>query len=956
MFHQYRLHPLVLALHAGLITATPLAAHATSLIVTDGTAQTASGTYDTGTTDGGLFVPNSSNALAAQSQGSSITGDGITAITGGKQAHAVVAAGGDVALSNSSIMTTGLNSSGAFALDGGAIHLTGGSVDVSTSSTSFIVGNFGLSSQGAGSEVQASGTSIKTHGSATGAAFATGGGLVVLDGNTQIESDGTGVWADRGGRIELGSGTQVTSASHALLAQRTNSRILADGATISGSVYAENGGEVELKGGTVTAGSRTALVSDNGRVIADGTSISSDGAGANVSYKGSVDLRNSRLESGHGVIVSGEGSRFVADSSGIKTLLPGYAGVSISSGASAELTNSTIDAQSNALSIGAASYNGTANSVVVSGGSLVAHEGPAITASKTGNGAVYLKNGVELSGLNGRLIESHEGRLDVFTDQAALVGNLSASTGLLNLSLANTSSLNGQITNGGAVNLDGTSTWRLAGSSNVTTLASAGTIAFAASADGFKTLTVAGDYTGNSGTVVLNTVLGDDASPTDKLIIQGSTAGNTSLHIDNAGGAGAYTMADGIQVVQVDGASSGTFALDGRVVAGANEYLLAQGGKADPANGDWYLRSEAPAPVEPTPVDPVPVDPIPVDPTPVDPTPVDPTPADPVDPVPVLPHDPLFRPEPAGYLANQAASTGMFLHSMHDRMGEPNLGAQGDVDDRSSAAWVRVVRNQMDGRTGMGQLDAGTDTSLMQIGGEIARWSGDSRFHVGVMGGTGRADTSVDSNAQAARAKGKVIGYNLGVYGTWFAEADDATGLYLDGWLQYGRYDNKVQGDWLAEERYDAKTLSGSIEAGWAFGLNEAGDTRFFIEPQVQAIFTDYSASKHVENNGSVIDDVDAGGVTTRLGVRLYGHLASTQRKLVQPFATLNWWHDQDRNTMSFNTTELALELPRDRYELKLGAQAQLGGGWTGWGNLGLATGQEHYRDVTGQLGLNYRW
>jgi len=76
----------------------------------------------------------------------------------------------------------------------------------------------------------------------------------------------------------------------------------------------------------------------------------------------------------------------------------------------------------------------------------------------------------------------------------------------------------------------------------------------------------------------------------------------------------------------------------------------------------------------------------------------------------------------------------------------------------------------------------------------------------------------------------------------------------------------------------------------------------------------------------------------------------------VQPFVTLNWWHESRPDVMSFNTTDLRLELPSDRYEAKMGLQAQLGGGWTGWGNLGLSYGDEDYRDVAGQLGLNYRW
>ncbi|MFW0765590.1 autotransporter outer membrane beta-barrel domain-containing protein, partial [Trabulsiella odontotermitis] len=43
----------------------------------------------------------------------------------------------------------------------------------------------------------------------------------------------------------------------------------------------------------------------------------------------------------------------------------------------------------------------------------------------------------------------------------------------------------------------------------------------------FKTLTVNGDYQGDNGNIVMNTQLGDDSSPTDRLMISGNTSGTT---------------------------------------------------------------------------------------------------------------------------------------------------------------------------------------------------------------------------------------------------------------------------------------------------------------------------------------------------------------------------------------------------------------------------------------------
>jgi autotransporter-associated beta strand protein len=104
-------------------------------------------------------------------------------------------------------------------------------------------------------------------------------------------------------------------------------------------------------------------------------------------------------------------------------------------------------------------------------------------------------------------------------------------------------------------------------------------------------LLVGGNYIGNNGLLTLSTTLGEDNSATDKLVVLGSTAGATRVAINNAGGMGAQTT-NGIEIVQVGGASDGSFALQGRVVAGAYEYQLVQG-TPNGNDGDWYLSSVA---------------------------------------------------------------------------------------------------------------------------------------------------------------------------------------------------------------------------------------------------------------------------------------------------------------------------------------------------------------------------
>ncbi|MDW9418915.1 autotransporter outer membrane beta-barrel domain-containing protein [Sinorhizobium meliloti] len=110
-------------------------------------------------------------------------------------------------------------------------------------------------------------------------------------------------------------------------------------------------------------------------------------------------------------------------------------------------------------------------------------------------------------------------------------------------------------------------------------------------------LSVGGNYTGaENGTVYIDTYLGDDASPTDRITVGGDTAGSTAISIGNASGPSAQTVA-GIRVVDVAGASSGTFVLananseiketgEAAITRGAYAYALRQ---VD--NDDWFLQS-----------------------------------------------------------------------------------------------------------------------------------------------------------------------------------------------------------------------------------------------------------------------------------------------------------------------------------------------------------------------------
>ena len=166
------------------------------------------------------------------------------------------------------------------------------------------------------------------------------------------------------------------------------------------------------------------------------------------------------------------------------------------------------------------------------------------------------------------------GTVTLNASNASLTGDVLASAGVADLRLERGSVLTGAVRqfDAGRINslsIDNTSAWHVRGDSRLESLNNDGLVAFDAPAapltmpsspaalsasNGFKTLTVT-HYAG-SGTLVLNTRLGDDSSPTDRLVIDGGAAtGNTGLRIVNAGGSGARTNI-GIRVVEtVNGGS-----------------------------------------------------------------------------------------------------------------------------------------------------------------------------------------------------------------------------------------------------------------------------------------------------------------------------------------------------------------------------------------------------------------
>ncbi|WP_294993130.1 autotransporter outer membrane beta-barrel domain-containing protein [uncultured Stenotrophomonas sp.] len=507
--------------------------------------------------------------------------------------------------------------------------------------------------------------------------------------------------------------------------------------------------------------------------------------------------------------------------------------------------------------------------------------------------------------------------------------------------------------------------WTVSGDSSVDALqlGAGGVVAFDAPLAGaYKTLTV-GDFNGAGGTVVFNSVLADDASASDKLVITGDSSGTANVRVNNLGGGGAQTV-NGIELIRVGGASNAVFALEGRAVAGSYDYFLHKGSGAD---GNWYLRSELPTagllpgPDRPEPLpgpdrpEPLPgpdrPEPLPGPdrpyPMPGVEKPADPEPGnpDPGNPDPGIP-DPILRPEGGAYLANLQSAQQMFRIGYRDRQPGQNTGR----------AWAKVdgSRNGFDAVSR--QLDVRGNSQALSVGANV--WQHESGSSAGVMLSSGNATSTSTNELTGYYARGKVKGEALGIYGTWRGgnAADPYAGFYVDGSVQRAQFRNRVEGVGLETERYTSRAWQGAVEAGYAFRVGGASNGGIYLEPQLQVGYTRWDQGQHTEANGTVVQTEDANGLFGRAGVRLSGVTRAVNGGVeVQPYVAAHWLHTRAGSQIRMDDEIVDARIPQNRGEFSAGASLNFGNGFGAWGGLSLQKASG-YHQTSAQVGLSYRW
>ncbi|ECU8336538.1 fibronectin-binding autotransporter adhesin ShdA [Salmonella enterica] len=451
-----------------------------------------------------------------------------------------------------------------------------------------------------------------------------------------------------------------------------------------------------------------------------------------------------------------------------------------------------------------------------------------------------------------------------------------------------------------------------------------------------NTLYVDGNYTGNGGSLYLNTVLGDDDSATDKLVITGDASGTTELYINGIGD-GAQTT-NGIEVVDVGGVStSDAFVLKNEVNASLYTYRLYW----NESDNDWYLASKAQSDDDDSGGDVTPSD-------------------DGGDGGDVTPPNgggdvaPQYRADIGAYMGNQWMARNLQMQTLYDREGSQYRNADGSV-------WARFKAGKAESEAVSGNIDMDSNYSQFQLGGDILAWgNGQQSITVGVMASYINADTDSTGNRGADGSQftssANVDGYNLGIYATWFADAKTHSGAYVDSWYQYGFYNNSVESGDAGSESYDSTANAVSLETGYRYDIALNNGNTVSLTPQAQVVWQNYSADSVKDNYGTRIDGQDGDSWTTRLGLRVDGKLYKGSRTVIQPFAEANWLHTSDDVSVSFDDATVKQDLPANRVELKVGLQADIDKQWSVRAQVAGQTGSNDFGDLNGSLNLRYNW
>lgn len=420
-----------------------------------------------------------------------------------------------------------------------------------------------------------------------------------------------------------------------------------------------------------------------------------------------------------------------------------------------------------------------------------------------------------------------------------------------------------------------------------------------------EAVTINGPYTSQGGNLAVDAALGSSGSSSDRLIINGTVAGTTTIYVNNVGGAGALTgqgSGDGIKIVTSgnDAFGDNSFrlaanALSGReeVVAGPYAYRLAVTDDAA------LLQSD------------------------------------------ILEQVPAYTTAPS--VGQRLVSTG--LDTLYKRLGEIRSGHNDGATSSDGLVWVRghYSDTDVDAKGGF-DFSQRTNGVLFGAGGVIAG-EGRSRLMIGGFGGYATADAGVDAIIFGAGSTSSVDAesWSFGAYASFYEAGRAGTGLYVDTVIKADFIDFDMGVGGRGSTSSDGDAVTGSAEIGYGFALGGG----FVVQPQAQISYTDLTVSSFSDAYALDVSYGRSESLIGRLGVQLQANYPQPGGGIISPYALFNVYSEFEGNNRSdINGVEFASDIGGTWYSAGGGINAQLAGSVSLYGS-----GEYHFGDVEGWQG-----
>ncbi|MDC7251282.1 ESPR-type extended signal peptide-containing protein [Wohlfahrtiimonas chitiniclastica] len=423
-------------------------------------------------------------------------------------------------------------------------------------------------------------------------------------------------------------------------------------------------------------------------------------------------------------------------------------------------------------------------------------------------------------------------------------------------------------------------------------------------------LIINGNYTaGDNAVLYMNTDLGNQTtSLSDQLIVSGNISGKTKLYVTDIGNvAGGMTSPLGIKIIDAGSSDDNAFELQNTVVKGINEYVLSRNAE----DQDWYLTS----------------------------------------------YRDLYRPDVGSTMANSMGTIRSQLPGYGSHISGALAAGSGGLRalDRNMTAdgqylgsvWFNETGTHDKGNIAGDQIHYTYKGFASVLGADTGFRTGDSLVIIGGMISTSSMDSKGWNRITESRSTGSISGQSIGLYGSWFKNADDALSPFIDYTISYGKYDNTVTTLNNASSSYDSRLWTVSVQGGYPMAIGE----NLVVEPQAQISYIDYKVDNYRDFNGTDIREQQKGHVISRVGAYVYPKTGD-----IKPYAAFNLWYDDIASKVSYDDRSLSSGKPGLFYEAKLGVQAKMSENFTINSEINYRQGKHKHKNYNVNIGFKYQF